>query len=198
MPLTANFDAQSGGYTKSVFASSSKTPRYTVGLTGTVYLPHRLGIEVDAQYRRLNYDWFNVSYPSANDAGVISTWTAAAGNRLDIPVMLKWAPARWLYTVGGFADAVHFGFNERSHTVADLVLAGHSDRTTDTSTPFAQRWSTGVTFGVGIDAPAGGLHIRPEVRYTHWISPAFDTYVFLAPATEQVDLLVGFEFGGRR
>lgn len=198
VPATENFDAGSGGYTKANFTSSSKTKRYTLGLTGTLYLPHRLGIEVDGLYRRLNYDWFDASYFSANDGGVVYRWATATGNRIDIPVLLRWSPVRWLYAVGGPAFGIHYGFDERRHVIQNLVVAGYSDTFTSYSTPFAHRVSTGLTFGVGFDAGAKRLHVKPEVRWSHWIAPAFDRYFYLAPTTNEVEVLVGFEFGGRR
>jgi len=197
-PVTENFDAGSGGYTKADFTSSSKTKRYTLGLTGIVYLPHRLGIEVDGLYRRLNYDWFNASSPSASDAGVVYDRTNAVGNRIDIPVLLRWSPIRRLYAVGGPAFGIHFGFDERRHFTQDLVLAGYSDTLISSSEPFAHRVSTGITLGVGFDAGAKRLHVKPEVRWSHWIAPAFDTYLYLTPTTNEVEVLVGFEFGGGR
>jgi hypothetical protein len=197
IPVTENFDAGSGGYTKSYFTSSSKTKRYTLGLSGTVYLPHRFGIEVDGLYRRLNYDWFNVSYPSGNDAGLVYDWTTAAGNRIDIPVLLRWSPIRSVYALTGPVLGIHYGFDQRRHFVQNLVLAGYSDTVTNSNEPFAHRVSKGIVFGVGIDRKAKRLHVKPEVRWTHWLDPAFDSYLYLAPATNEFEVLVGFEFGGK-
>lgn len=198
IPLTQNFDAQSGGYTKSYFASSAKTRRYTLGLTATLSLPHRFGIEIDGLYRRLNYDWYNVSYPSASDAGVIATRTTATGNRIEIPVLLKWSPLGRLYVVGGGNFAGHYSFEQNSRISQQLILAGYSDRTVPTDPPFASRWSKGLTFGAGLDFRAGRLHIKPEVRYTHWIALALESYLYLGPSADEGQLLVGFEFGSRK
>jgi hypothetical protein len=198
VPLTETFQAGSGPYRHGYFSSSSKTRRYTLGLAATIPLPARFGVEIDGLYRRVNYDWSDTTYVSAGDGGVIYSWSSTAGNRLDLPVLLRWSPGRRLYVIGGAAFAAHYGFDQRTHTIQDLQIAGYSDRFTTTSEPFARRVSKGATLGLGFDAPVGRVHVKPEARYTHWISPAFDRNIFLQPVTNEIEFLLGVEFGGGR
>jgi hypothetical protein len=115
-----------------------------------------------------------------------------------IPILLRWSPIRRLYAVGRPTFGIHYGFDERRHFTQNLVLAGYSDTFTSSGEPFAHRVSTGIAFGVGFDAGARWLHVKPEVRWSHWIAPAFDSYLYLTPTTNEVEVLVGFEFGGGR
>jgi Outer membrane protein beta-barrel domain len=198
VPLTENFQTGIGGYTHTNSTSSSKTRRYTVGVSASAHLPFRLGVEIDALYRRLNYDWFATTFVSSADGGLIYTWSNASGNRLDVPILLRWSPIRHLYAVGGPSFGIHYGFDEQLHTIQNLVIAGYSDKSVKIGEPFAHRVSSGVTFGLGWDAGTGGLHVKPEVRCSHWISSAFDGFPELQPSTNDVELLLGFEFGGAR
>jgi len=151
VPVTENFDAGSGEYTFAYFTSSSKTRRYTVGPTVTIPIPHRLGLEIDALYRRVNYDWFNVSYITSNDGGVIYQWSSTAGNRLDLPILLRWSPIKRFYAIAGPAPSIQFGFAERLHTIQDLQLAGYSNTYATSSDELAHRVAMAVTFGVGFE-----------------------------------------------
>lgn len=93
-----------------------------------------------------------------------------------------------------------YGFRQRFHVIQDLRLAGFSDTSGITTTPLelGSRVGKGMTFGFGLDTGSGRAHVKPELRYSHWISPAFDTYLFLRPATNEATFLLGLEFGGSR
>ena len=198
VPVTENLQAATGGATHEFLSSATKTRRYTLGLTSAIRLPARLGVEIDGLYRRVNYDSSRVIYVSANDAGTISSWSSAAGNRLDFPVLLRWSPGRRLYLTGGPAFAVYYGFDQRTHTIQNLRIAGYSEGFTTTSEPFEHPVSKGATFGLGFDAPVGRVHVKPELRYSHWISAAFLGVISPQPTTNEVEFLLGVEFGGRR
>jgi outer membrane protein assembly factor BamA len=197
IPVTNVFDAGSGSYTHAYFTSSSKTKRYTVGPTVTFLFPRRLGLEIDALYRRVNYDSFNSTTVSAGDAGIIDTWSSTVGNRFDVPILLRWSPVSRLYVVAGPALSANFGYTQTVHTIQDLALAGSSDSYSVSDKPgeLEHRVTAGVTFGAGFDAAAGRLHIKPEVRYTRWPAPAFRREIFLVPNGNEVVFLLGFEFG---
>ncbi len=198
IPLTENFDAGNGGYIFSYFTSSSKTRRYTVGPTVTVPFSRRLGLEVDALYRRLDFDWFNEGSITANDAGVVYQWSSTAGNRIDLPLLLRWSPIHRFYVVGGPAPSIQFGFAENLHTIQNLVVAGYSNTYTTTRDQSVRRFAMAVTFGAGFEAHIGRVRVKPEVRYSHWVFPIADSYLFLQPTSNDVQFLVGFEFAGRR
>jgi hypothetical protein len=161
-------------------------------------LPRRLGIEVDALYRRLDFDWFNVSYITANDGGVVYQWSSTTGNRIDLPLLLRWSPIHRFYIVAGPAPSIQFGLAEHLHTIQDLVIAGYSNTYATTSDQSVQRFAMALTFGAGFEAHIGRVRVKPEVRYSHWVFPIADSYVFLRPTSNDVEFLVGFEFGGGR
>jgi len=198
VPVTENLQAGNGRVTHESFSSSTTTRRYTLGLTASIRLPARLGVEVDALYRRVNYDSFNVIDESSSDGGTISSWSSAACNRLDFPVLLRWSPGRRLYLTGGPVFAVYYGFDQRTHTIRNLQVAGYSEAFTTTSEPFEHGVSKGATFGVGFDAPVGRVRLKPELRYTHWISAAFENVTLPQPTINEAEFLLGVEFGEGR
>jgi hypothetical protein len=153
---------------------------------------------VDALYRRLDFDWFNVSYISANDAGVVYQWSSTAGNRIDLPLLLRWSPTHRFYVVAGPAPSIQFGFAEHLHTIQDLVDAGYSNTYATTSDQSVHRFAMAITFGAGFEAHLSRGRVKPEVRYSHWVFPIADSTNFLRPTSNDLELLVGFEFGRER
>ncbi len=201
IPLTENFDAGSGLVSHAASSTYwSKTRRYTAGPTITFELTRRFGLEADALYRRLNYDRFDVAEYSLTDAGTVSQWASTAGSRLDVPVLLRWSPFGRVYAIAGPAFAIHYGFEERSHVVSDLRLAGFSEEYRSTSRPseLGSRVSKGVAFGFGFDCEWSRIHVKPEIRYSHWFSSAFVTDLHLRAVRNEATLLLGFEFGVKR
>jgi Outer membrane protein beta-barrel domain len=197
VPLTDNFEAENGGGPGYSETYSSKTRRYTVGPTVTLNLPHRLGIEVDALYRRLDYDRFSTGLA---DATTFSQWERTTGNRIDVPVLLRWSPIKRVYAVAGPTFGFHANVTTMEHTISDTPYVGHSDSDTTINDPgeLHSHVGKGITVGVGLDNAVGWLHIKPELRYTNWIGPAFETSGFLRQKTNDLVFLLGFEFGAMR
>jgi hypothetical protein len=206
VPLTDDFQTGSGGFHLYDAAFSSAARRYVVGPAVTLPLPLHLGLEVDLLYRRLGYESFSSSFISSSDAGTIYQWTATVGNRLDLPMLVRCPLSRisrdragGLYILGGPTLGIHYGFTTRIHQISDLVLAGHSDKfiTTHEAGEMGQRVGAALTVGMGYDARTGRLHIKPELRYSRWISPAFDDKPYLQTTANQLAFLLGFDFDVR-
>lgn len=127
VPLTDNFQLGAAGGPRYTGTSSSKTRRYTVGPSIAVQLPRRFGIEVDALYRRLDYDEFStgVGTPTA-----FSDWERTTGNRIDVPVLLRWSPFTRVYAVAGPVFGIHAGLKQRIHLIQDDPFLGPSDTVT--------------------------------------------------------------------
>lgn len=197
--MRENFTGGNGGF-REVVASSSEARRYTLGLTATVFLRDRLGIEVDGLYRRLNYDSYTVE--GSFGSGIEATtyiWSNTTGNRIDLPVLLRWSPIGHLYLDGGAAFAFHYGFAGRS-TFIELPMAGGSLEysTSGSGNPeeLLRNVAEGATAGVGRDKRILGVHVKPEVRYTRWVNPAFDTSpAEPSPLRNEADFILGVEFG---
>ncbi|MEN6532270.1 MAG: outer membrane beta-barrel protein [Bryobacteraceae bacterium] len=200
VPVTDLFEPVSGGRPSQFLSSSAKTKRYAVGLSAAIKLRHRIGFEIDGLYRRVNYDLYSRSSISSGDGGTIYSWSGVTGNRLDFPLLFRWSPLRPLYVVAGPTFAVHYGFNQRIHRIQDLTLSGFSEQDLETSeiSELGGRLSQAVTLGMGLDIPTGGVHVRPEVRYFHWIRQAFNTDYYFKPKADEVTIFLGLEFGGKR
>lgn len=200
VPATDLFEPVSGGRPSQFLSSSAKTKRYAVGLSAAINLRHRIGFEIDGLYRRVNYDLYSRTLISSSDGGVIYSWSGITGNRLDFPLLFRWSPIRSLYFVAGPTFAVHYGFNQRIHRIQDLTLAGYSEQDLETSeiSELGGRLSQAVTLGAGLDIPTGRIHVRPEVRYSHWTLQAFDTQDYFKPRADEVTIFLGFEFGSKR
>lgn len=199
VPVTELFETGSGSATHQFNSASSKTRPYTFGLSAAVNLRRRVGLEIDGLYRRVNYDLYSVQHVSSGDGGEIYSWSGVSGNRLDIPVLLRWSPVRSVFFTAGPTFGIHYGFNQRIHRIQDLVLAGYSEQDIESSEvgELGGRLSQALTFGAGLDIPTGRVHVRPEVRYSHWTLQAFDTNYYLKPKANEVTVFIGFEFGGK-
>jgi hypothetical protein len=68
-----------------------------------------------------------------------------------------------------------------------LQIAGFSETYSKTSDPIGleSHVGKGVSCGFGFDAGSGRVHVKPELRYSHWIAPAFSTYFYLRPDRRQ-------------
>jgi|SRR5688572_6600060 len=199
VPITENFSAGESGFHAGFSVYGSKTRRYTFGPTVTMRLPHRLGLEVDGLYRRLNYDSFRYSITTVSDGGTTHSWSTTAGNRFEVPILLRWTTTSRVYIVAGPTLSIHSGFTQRTHRIANFVRAGYSDTFQTSSKPIEllHRVDAGAAVGVGYDAGSKWLHLKPELRYSLWISRGFLSTPYFSPARNELAFLLGFEFGDR-
>jgi hypothetical protein len=186
VPATSAFDTATTGNTRYL----SNTKRYTFGPTVEVGLPLRLAVEVDALYKRLNYD-----SNSSDLTGL--THRATTGNSWEIPVLLKYrlasGPIR-PFISGGISSRHVDG--ETRIDVFGLPSSTVPARSTSSATELNNSWTAGVVFGGGIDIGLKKLHITPEIRYTRWGTESFRTAAsdLLRSNLNQMDFLLGITF----
>ncbi len=182
VPFTDFFKTAQTGNTSFV----SDTRRYTFGPTIEVNLPFGLGVELDALYRRLNYE---ASQGSGTQLDPFVRRTVTA-NAWDFPLLLKWKagirPLQLFFTVG----PTFRGLSNLSQ--AGSFFSG--SRAEDTPAELENRFNTGFTAGVG--ARLGNkIALHPEVRYTRWGWDNFkDPLGLLRTNRDQAEFLLGLTF----
>lgn len=178
-------------FTKAVSSGNisfnDNTRRYIVGPTVELGLPFGLAIEVDALYRRFNYNQF-----IGGTAGTTSVSTS--GNAWEFPVLGKYrfgAPIARPYIVGGVAFGTLSGLKQavrNAVATTGVISSSHPAELNKKST-------VGYVVGAGLDVKALFVHISPEIRYTRWGAKHFlDPNGFLNSNQNQTEFLVGFTF----
>jgi opacity protein-like surface antigen len=184
-PVTDAFDVVTG---KSFFSPDTK--RFTIGPTAELRLPFGFGIEVDALYKRLEYNYNSgISLPATGD--LLSAGRTA--NSWEFPILAKYRsaiPVVKPYVVGGLS------FNHLSGVSQTLSCLGG---TCSRAFPdIAHNSNIGVVLGAGLQVNVLLLKISPEIRYTRWGFANFDVTGGFGSALKsnqnQADLLVGFTF----
>lgn len=183
-PITDAFNIATG---KTNF--SAGTQRFTIGPTAELKLPFGFGIEVDALYRHLEYNYASSAVSLNGD--IISAGTKASS--WEFPILAKYrAPIPLVkpYLVGGLA------FNRITGIKQTLACVGGA-----CSRPFndiAHNSNVGIVLGTGLQVNALLLKISPEIRYTRWGFANFDASGALGSTLRsnqnQAEVLVGFTF----
>ena len=178
-------------FTKAVssgnFRFDDNTRRYIVGPTFELRLPFSLAIEVDALYRRFNYNQF-----INGAAGTTSVSTS--GNAWEFPILAKYrfkAPIARPYIAGGIAWDTLSGLKQ------DVRTAIASTGVISSSSPneLNEKTTTGFVMGVGLDVKVLLIHVSPEIRYTRWGAKHFlDPNGGLSSNQNQAEFLVGITF----
>lgn len=192
VPLTDAFHAVSGNF-RDIPSYFSNPPRYTLGPTVELRLPLRLSIELDALYKRLNYN-------SNTDGGAHGFQLAGTtGNSWEFPLLLKHrlsgGPIR-PYLAGGVTFDRLSGFRQlvRGFTGGGLGVVTTSQAPTELKDDFR----TGVVLGGGLEVRALFLRLSPEIRYTRWGRDTFrDTCCLgsmLRSNPNQAEFLLGITF----
>ncbi|MGH9719290.1 MAG: hypothetical protein ACRD8O_03705 [Bryobacteraceae bacterium] len=177
IPFTDFFDVAGGGTNL-----SSVTRRYTLGPYAELRLPFGLGVEVNALYKRFNYQ---ITNPGAAGLALV-----ARGNSWEFPVLAKWR----FVPEGAIHPFVSGGVNFRTVTglggdvrvpIVGAVLPNWG---------LANRTISGIALAGGVE-----LHflvrISGEIRYTHWGSDSFvDAVRGFRSNTNQAEFLLGFGF----
>jgi hypothetical protein len=174
VPLTDFVDSVGNGSTLSLVQHPQ---RYIFGPEFELRLPWGFSIEVDALYRRVNYQ-------------VVPTTAAAVGTSLvtsndwEFPALLKYRFAS-RGPVRPFVDA----------GVAFDHLQGLTDTVTSAVGGQLKNPGTlGAVAGAGLDVHFLMIHIAPELRYTRWTSQHFNLANVLTSNQNQAEFLVGITF----
>jgi len=165
-------------------SGASESKRYAVGPALEAKLPLRFALEVDVLYS---------SFGLRSTDGFFGTvfhqsWRA---NSWEFPIVGKFRPAGPIYVEGGYVPRTLHGSARFDSTTVDF--AGNGTRQViDQKTDY--QVSHGVLAGGGIDWPMGRLRLSPEVRYTRWLTDAFDREgsrgFFLRPSQNRAEFLV--------
>jgi hypothetical protein len=179
VPLADPLISSSGGSG----GTSHGVHRYVVGVTGELHLPFGFSFEVDALYRRLDYDTTFVTFvttPSEffETTSTQVTQTHTTGNDWQFPFLAK-------YHFKQFALARPFV--DGGVTFRHVNFSG--------ATIISNPNTAGVTVGGGVGFKLLLLRIAPEIRYTRFPTNIFGpNYNFIRSSPNQVDFLVGLTF----
>ncbi|MDX2149265.1 MAG: outer membrane beta-barrel protein [Bryobacteraceae bacterium] len=173
LPLTEVFDQGEFQGLANIRGSND----WVVGPMLEVRFPLRLGIEVNALFRPLDYRAEGIT-------------ARATGDSWQIPLLLKWrvlpGPIQ-PYVSGG--PVFQWVRNIRVQATAGNV---NVDRTTD------DLYAGGAALGGGVEFRLGRLKIQPEVRYTRFVGQDVDLPAafqdLLRFNKNQAHLLVGIAF----
>ena len=186
VPLTEFFDNVNSGN----FILKSSTRRYIVGPSVELRLAGGLGVEVDALYRRFNYD-------SSFSLVDIFTNNRTTGNAWEFPLLVKYrfpTPMVRPYVDAGIAFDTLSGVKQ---TVVSTLSSNRQTTTTTSGNPNELRESTtkGFVIGFGVDVKAVLVHVSPEFRYTRWGSSHFALPGGSSLSNQnQAEFLVGITF----
>lgn len=184
VPLSDAFEYKAPDSCASTFAVcgivnySSKTKRYTLGPTVEWRLPHGFGVEFDALYSRLNYDFY--FFRRSPSSGQGSYFTSTRADRWNFPILLKWRfdVRRIRPFVDGGVAFDHISGVESNFAAFSKDFSGFvSQQTGKTSSAIelTNPNSRGFVAGGGIELRAARhLRVMPEIRYTRWFSENFD------------------------
>ena len=166
-------------------SATSESKHYVVGPMVEVLLPHRLGVEVNALYRRLGY--------RSSAGSVFGYFTERdRGNSWEFPMLLKYRVRRAAVR-GGRIRAAHDQRLRRIDSV-EIDYAGGNPRFGTRSLRF-RFLSHGAVVGAGIELGSERLRFSPEFRYTRWKDKAIDiqgSRGFMVQSNQnQIDVLLG-------
>jgi hypothetical protein len=164
--------------------SSSIPNRFIGGVTAELRLPFGLGVEVDALYRRLHYQ-YTLGNPLS---GLTADRTTA--NSWEFPLLLKYRfPAK---IVRPYVDA-GVAFDTLSG-LTDTVAQTLASRLSGPGTALQNNTTKGFVIGAGVDIHAIVLHLLPEIRYTRWGAQHFNLSGVLSSNQNQAEFLLGITF----
>jgi len=172
------------------FTFSSANNRYILGPMVELRLPFGFGVELDALYRRVNYN--------GSTFGVdVSTNSRTTGNAWEFPLLAKYRfPSKIVrpYVEAGIAWDTLSGLVQ---TTTSFIASGGITTTNRTSNPPELHHSStsGFVMGAGIDIHAIFIHVSPELRYTRWgAQHFFSPNGGLQSSQNQAEFLIGLTF----
>ncbi len=145
---------------------NSETKRLLIGPTFRVDFARGLGLEFDALYQRVNYDFTTLN----SSPGVFNqTFQQTTANKWEFPLLVEYA-----FPVRAAKLFVEAGPSILHITPTKSDITGTSSAppspTVSSTTGQAGTWA-GFTTGGGVDVHWSRFHLRPEVRYSRWFSP---------------------------
>jgi hypothetical protein len=174
----------------------SESKRYTLGPMVEFKLPFRLGLEIDALYKRVGTREFNTDILGDQFR------TRDRSNSWEFPIQAKYRlPGKRArpYVGSGYALRAISG----SGTADSICCFGSSSvpaSVTRTVTTYSTNYdvSQGAVVSGGLELKAGPLKVSPELRYTRWNNHALSTSgsrgFFAESAQNQAEVLVGISW----
>jgi hypothetical protein len=180
--LRATGDFESGLY------ATSESKRYALGPMVTIGVPLGFKAEFDALYRRVAFRTGNsdILGDSFTQRGTANSW--------EFPMLVRHNLIGGFYGAVGYAPRVINGSSHVNLTNGTPPLVAFHSYTA----PDPYQTTHGLVVAGGLDTRFGPIYLSPEVRYTHWSSPALNVqgshgYGYQM-SQEQVDVLVGISF----
>jgi hypothetical protein len=142
---------------------NSVTKRLIAGPVLRMDFGSSFGFEFDALYQRVDYDHAN----STTQPGYTSSsFEATTGNRWQFPLLIQYTKKR-MFVEGGLSIS-HIGDGQTKFSTS----SSSNGLPSSSSSSYASSTNTqpGVVAGAGFDLPFLHGHLRPEIRYTHWLT----------------------------
>jgi len=179
VPLTNTLVSSSSASTSgsgSSFSSwysryNSETKRLLIGPVFRVDSASGLGFEFDALYQRIDYDDATVSTASGPGGYVDRSFEQTTGNRWQFPLLIQYTRKLSKPKIGLFGEAgLSISYIADSHTTLTSTTVGSSPSSSTSTSTGSGGTLAGVVIGGGVDVPVWRVHLRPELRYSHWFS----------------------------
>jgi hypothetical protein len=174
LPLNDFIDTVSSG--NSSLRSLTTTHRYIVGPDLELRLPWGFAIEVDALYRKFDFQ---------SPTSVVST------NDWEFPLLLKYRFASHHFVRPYIGGGVAF---DRLQGLTATVASAATSIVTSNPPELKNTGTVGAVLGGGLDVHFLFIHITPEIRYTRWTSQHFTLANVLNSSQNQAEFLVGITF----
>jgi hypothetical protein len=193
VPITDAYETGAGSYPHfcNYAGASSATRRYTVGPEFRMGLPHGFGVAAGALYKRFGYDDYS-------EVACLAVYTRSIGNSWEFPAMATYRlpsqlPGRPYVAAGPSFRST----TDVSLTGYETYPGGYTSNIQPSTTPNAlvdRRSKVGFAAGLGGEAKAGRLRIRPELRYTRWAASTNELGVSNVVQSDQnqVEFLLSF------
>ena len=194
VPLSSLLDAPGDR-----FPYLASTKRYTLGPALEVRLPWRLGLEVNALYKRFGYsrDFTDITTIGSSPV-LVNARTRATGNHWEFPLLLKFRLADGPLFRPYVSAGASFNRVSAKEATEFFVPAGSGGLRpfANTNPPQLQnRTGRGFVLGGELELNALFLRLTPELRYTRWGVANFrDINGLLNSNQNQAELLLGITF----
>jgi hypothetical protein len=169
-----------------------ESKNYVVGPTVVFALPRSFGLEFDARYRRVGFR------TGDSFAGVYSFVEGDRGSSWEFPILARRQVWRAAYAGIGYAPRLIQGKAHRTSIGATSLNPPIYVLSDSTGPGQWKEWTHGLVVMTGVERRFGRLRVSPELRFTHWTSPAIQldgSRGFSIRSTRnQVDVLLGFSF----
>ncbi|HEX4138438.1 MAG TPA: hypothetical protein VHY84_27760 [Bryobacteraceae bacterium] len=148
---------------------NSESKRYIVGPRVDVHLSHSFSVEVDALYR-------NVAFSAFENSPVVNELIRERANSWEFPAIVKYRYPGFRahpFLGAGYDPRVVHGADITNGAFASGVVSGITTYTylLNQQSPTNYKVTNGAVVSGGMDFVAGPVHISPELRFVHWVTP---------------------------